>query len=142
MITKILRKLYQGNYEDTKENVNTFDLVFSVCDVPKYSQNQTILYLADGENTNENYLIFIKAINLVYDAYNSFNNIAIHCHAGLSRSPAITIGTLIHLGMTFDDAYIFAQEKMPYMFIEPIFIKWLQQYATDLDKRHKSLYNQ
>ena len=140
MINRVLTNLYQGNYEDISDNKKDFKWIFAVADVPKYTTKMSIYNLKDGENTLNNKQLFLDAIHDISHRIQNSDikrKIAIHCHAGISRSPAVVVGILIDWGFTFDDAYIFAQEKMPQMLIGPMFIKWLIEYETYLNSRNK-----
>ncbi|KAH6925540.1 hypothetical protein HPB50_006888 [Hyalomma asiaticum] len=50
----------------------------------------------------------------VYEAHASGSNVLVHCHAGISRSPTITVAYLMHhLRLPLVDAYRYLKAKRP-----------------------------
>lgn len=66
-------------------------------------------------------------IERVVDLIRQGKKVCVCCSAGMSRSNAVAIGTLIKLGMPYDKAYDLVDAKVPIAQIEPCHISALQK---------------
>ena len=63
--------------------------------------------------------------------YEKNQTVAVHCMAGISRSPSVVIAWLIlYKGMSYDDAFSLVIRRRPFIRPNPLFTRILKQLAS------------
>lgn len=79
-------------------------------DHPEIKIPETTFYLEDSKWAK--IIPVVNACNEIIDRVVSENKrVFVHCRMGISRSPSIVIGWLIHTGMSYKDAFALVHEK-------------------------------
>lgn len=108
MVSRITNNLYIGDWLDAQNlsKESGFDRVISVCQNAT-SEATVHLPIEDAEyhTGDEQYGMFAEAVDRVRDALERDEKVFIHCHAGQSRSVAVSIAALAtHEGVSYDTA--------------------------------------
>lgn len=69
----------------------------------------------------------VKGITFGSEAIRSGKNLLVHCQLGLSRSPAMAIGSMIKAGATVEDAYARAIQVRPRIDPNPLIIQYIDE---------------
>lgn len=86
----------------------------------------------------------IKGISFGSSAIKAGNNLLVHCQLGISRSPAIAIGSMIMSGDSIETAYEKAKQVRPKMDPNPLIILIIDNYLklngklTEYNDQHRS----
>lgn len=78
----------------------------------------------DAPTTNE----VVKGITFGSNAIKTGQNLLVHCQLGLSRSPAMAIGSMIMAGDTIEGAFNRAKQVRPRIDPNPLIIKLIDEY--------------
>lgn len=120
--TPILPFLYLGNERDASDlqRLRMLDInyVLNVTShLPGYSEEDGIIHkrLPATDSGHQNLKqYFEEAFEFIDEARRNNCNILVHCQAGISRSPTITIAYIMkHSLMSYVDAYRFVKSKRP-----------------------------
>jgi predicted protein tyrosine phosphatase len=96
---------------NTQHIIRYFDDIGKIQNIPKSKHPPT-------RQIVEDILEFTKSTN-------QNSNILIHCHAGISRSPAITIAILLQSGLQINEAIKFTHSIRPSMSPNAILIRFI-----------------
>lgn len=98
---KILSNLYIGDATDGQRHGGDFDRVVSLAALTDATTHGHAL--RDGEHPYED---FVSAVESVRDGLSGDETVLVHCHAGMSRSVAVTIAAYVcEEDVSFEDAY-------------------------------------
>lgn len=70
----------------------------------------------------------VKGINFGSEAIRSGQNLLVHCQLGLSRSPAMAIGSMIKAGDTIEGAFNRAKQVRPRIDPNPLIIQYIDEH--------------
>lgn len=70
----------------------------------------------------------VKGINFGSNAIRSGQNLLVHCQLGLSRSPAMAIGSMIKAGDTIEGAFNRAKQVRPRIDPNPLIIQYIDEH--------------
>lgn len=70
----------------------------------------------------------VKGITFGGNAIRSGQNLLVHCQLGMSRSPAMAIGSLLVAGSSIEDAYTKAKQVRPRIDPNPLIIGFIDQH--------------
>lgn len=99
-----------------EESTVHFDRVVTVCE-NSVADNVSCAYdhikLADGPysvdtygESDASYKTFARGADAVLHALRDGEKVLVHCHAGVSRAPSVSIAALgVHKGITYEDAF-------------------------------------
>jgi predicted protein tyrosine phosphatase len=80
--------------------------------------------LEDAPNMEE----IVKGITFGASAIKAGQNLLVHCQLGLSRSPAMAIGSLLGAGETIEGAYTRVKQVRPRINPNPLIITLIDEY--------------
>lgn len=72
----------------------------------------------------------VKGITFGGNAIRSGQNLLVHCQLGMSRSPAIAIGSLLVAGSTIEDAFTKAKQVRPRIDPNPLIIDLIDKHLN------------
>ena len=109
-MTQILGNLYLGGKRDVIKA--DYDIIFSI--LGNDEDNTIFENVTRMDDTMEQDIIPIiyEMADKLDAALNNGSKVLLHCHAGVSRSPALLIGYLmLKHGMTYNDAFMHIRMK-------------------------------
>jgi protein-tyrosine phosphatase len=97
----------------------------------QFFPNDFIYFRSHFEDSNDSNLLenFDEIFSFLDDSIKSGGKILIHCQGGVSRSPSVVIGFLIHkYSMNYQEAFDLVKIKRKGIKIKVEFMKQLQEY--------------
>lgn len=139
-LSEILPRLYLGAESDvTQERLASLDIsyVLSVsrgCARPSFLPCSRFLRVPIDDSLSADLLPWIpQALSFIDSARSSGAAVLVHCAAGISRSPALTVAYIMHcLDLDLDHAYRFVKERRPSISPNLNFLGQLQHFQGTL----------
>ncbi|XP_055079587.1 dual specificity protein phosphatase 8 [Periophthalmus magnuspinnatus] len=139
-LTAILPRLYLGAESDvTQECLASLDIsyvlnVSRVSPQPSFLPFSRFLRVPIDDSLSDDLLPWIpQALTFIDTALSSGASVLVHCAAGISRSPALTVAYIMHrLGLDLDHAYRFVKERRPSISPNLNFLGQLQHFQSTL----------
>lgn len=117
--------LYIGDCHDGRkahEDPTEYDRVIAMAS-GDHDNTTDEFYIPDGGwnfNPDEHYPIFAEAVNTLRQALRSGETVLIHCNAGQSRAPAVSIAAVaLWRGMSFSETYSAVQDQRNIVTLSP-----------------------
>lgn len=139
-LSAILPRLYLGAESDvTQERLSSLDISY-VLSVSRCSPRPTFLPCSRflrvpiDDSLSADLLPWIpQALSFIDSARSSGASVLVHCAAGISRSPALTVAYIMHcLDLDLDHAYRFVKERRPSISPNLNFLGQLQHFQSTL----------
>ncbi|KAG7459844.1 hypothetical protein MATL_G00215010 [Megalops atlanticus] len=142
-LTLILPHLYLGAETDVTQDCLSsqgISYVLSVsrcCPQPAFLPQSQYFRIPIDDSLRDELLPWIpEALQFIDGARSLGCSVLVHCAAGVSRSPALTVAYVMYrLGLDLDDAYRFVKERRPSISPNFNFLGQLQSFQ-DLRRRH------
>lgn len=139
-LSAILPRLYLGAESDvTQERLSSLDISYvlsvSRCSPrPAFLPCSRFLRVPIDDSLSADLLSWIpQALNFIDSARSSGASVLVHCAAGISRSPALTVAYIMHcLDLDLDHAYRFVKERRPSISPNLNFLGQLQHFQGTL----------
>ncbi|CAL1607116.1 unnamed protein product [Knipowitschia caucasica] len=139
-LSAIMPRLYLGEQGDvTQERLAALDIshVLSVsrCSPqPSFLPASRFLRVPIDDSLSAELLPWIpQALAFIDSALASGGSVLVHCAAGISRSPALTVAYVMHrMQLDLDQAYRFVKERRPSISPNLNFLGQLQHFQTSL----------
>ncbi|XP_020788782.2 dual specificity protein phosphatase 8 isoform X2 [Boleophthalmus pectinirostris] len=139
-LSAILPRLYLGAESDvTQERLASLDIsyvltVSRVSPRPSFLPFSRFLRVPIDDSLSDDLLPWIpQALSFIDMALSSGASVLVHCAAGISRSPALTVAYIMHrMGLDLDHAYRFVKERRPSISPNLNFLGQLQHFQNTL----------
>jgi protein-tyrosine phosphatase len=134
---QIINCLYLGSYHDASDYVklknNNIKFILNVAEelTNKFPQEFTYYKIHLADDFKQNILSYLDELtNYIHKIISNNDNILVHCHMGISRSPAIIVAYLIkYQNMIYSNAFNFVKLIKPNIDINQNFVKQLKLYS-------------
>ena len=127
-----------SSFKEAERDAKNFDLVISLMDVDmkshfqKFHPNQKVWFFDDITNNAWGTPATEKDIQEIIETFIPFQDkkVLIHCHAGISRSPATAIGLKIATGMPIKEAIENTAAQRPIMWANDLIIQLFDDFLN------------
>lgn len=145
-LSVILPRLYLGGESDvTQDRLTSLDISYvlsvSRCSPqPAFLPYSRYLRIPIDDSLSDDLLPWIpQALHFIDSARSSGASVLVHCGAGISRSPALTVAYVMYsLDLNLDHAYRFVKERRPSISPNLNFLGQLQHFQGTLRQKASS----
>ncbi|KAI1884790.1 hypothetical protein AGOR_G00230130 [Albula goreensis] len=148
-LSLILPHLYLGAETDVtqdcliSEGISYVLSVSRCCPQPAFLPKSQYFRIPIDDSLRDELLPWIpEALRFIDGAMSLGCSVLVHCAAGISRSPALTVAyVMYHLGLDLDEAYRFVKERRPSISPNFNFLGQLQCFQGTLTQKNRANQN-